>query len=49
MPVEVTDPLTQACRPESAAQNRFILTQTILVHNPQVDLVATVNRATGGG
>jgi hypothetical protein len=45
--VEVTDLLAQAYRPEGAASNRFIVAQTILVRTPQVDLVASLNRATG--
>jgi hypothetical protein len=45
--VEVTDLLAQAYRPEGAADNRFIIAQTILVRTQQVDLVAALNRATG--
>jgi len=45
--VEVTDLLAQAYRPEGAAQNRFIVAQTILVRTEQVSLVAQLNRATG--
>lgn len=45
--VEVTDLLAQAWRPEGAAQNRFIVAQTILVRTGMVDLVAELNRATG--
>jgi hypothetical protein len=45
--VEVTDLLAQAYRPQGAAESRFIVAQTILVRTPQVDLVASLNRATG--
>ena len=45
--VEVTDLLAQAWRPEGAADNRFIVAQTILVRTEQVDLVAELNRTTG--
>jgi hypothetical protein len=45
--VEVTDLLAQAYRPEGAADNRFIVAQTILVRTEQVDLVAALNRSTG--
>ena len=45
--VEVTDLLAQAYRPEGAADNRFIIAQTILVRTEQVDLVAELNRTTG--
>lgn len=45
--VEVTDLLAQAWRPEGAADNRFIIAQTILVRTGQVDLVAALNRTTG--
>jgi hypothetical protein len=45
--VEVTDLLAQAYRPQGAAESRFIVAQTVLVRTPQVDLVASLNRATG--
>lgn len=45
--VEVTDLLAQAWRPEGAADNRFIVAQTILVRTGQIDLVAELNRTTG--
>jgi uncharacterized protein len=44
---EVTDLLAQAYRPEGAAENRFILAQTVIVRTEQVDLVARLNQQTG--
>jgi hypothetical protein len=45
--VEVTDLLAQAYRPDGAAENRFILAQTVIVRTEQVDLVARLNQRTG--
>jgi hypothetical protein len=45
--VEVTDLLAQPYRPEGAADNRFILAQTVIVRTEQVDRVARLNQQTG--
>jgi hypothetical protein len=45
--VEVTDLLAQPYRPEGAADNRFILAQTVIVRTAQVELVARLNQQTG--
>jgi hypothetical protein len=45
--VEVTDLLAQPYRPEGAAENRFIVAQTVIVRTEQVDRVATLNQQTG--
>ena len=45
--VEVTDLLAQPYRPEGAAENRFILAQTVIVRTEQVDRVARPNQQTG--
>jgi hypothetical protein len=45
--VEVTDLLAQPYRPEGAADNRFIVAQTVIVRTEQVDRVARLNQQTG--